>query len=274
MGGPLKKLVVFTDLDGTLLDHDSYSFEAALPAIERLKNNEIPLILTTSKTFEEVLALQNQIGLSDPCIIENGSAVYLGENEFSKTVSSQFCHVMGAGYLDICIFINQLPKNLRSFLLGFADMTVEDVVERTGLPTEKAKKAKARRASEPFIWSGTANDLEIFKKQAETAGLRIIQGGRFYHLLSNVDKSSALNWVMERVKRQNPASEYYSCALGDGPNDEDMLKTADVGIVIANPHGKPPALNGARGRIIQAEAVGPEGWNTEINRLLDELGYV
>ncbi len=42
--------LVFTDLDGTLLNHDDYSWEAARPALEELQRQSIPLILVSSKT--------------------------------------------------------------------------------------------------------------------------------------------------------------------------------------------------------------------------------
>ena len=52
----MNRLIVFTDLDGTLLDHDDYSFEAARPALAKLETLNIPVILTTSKTATEVSA--------------------------------------------------------------------------------------------------------------------------------------------------------------------------------------------------------------------------
>ena len=33
---------VFTDLDGSLLDHHTYSFESARPALERIREQRIP----------------------------------------------------------------------------------------------------------------------------------------------------------------------------------------------------------------------------------------
>src|SRR5690554_8055371 len=41
-GGEMQaRLIVFTDLDGTLLDHDSYGWRAAKPAMARLRLNGI-----------------------------------------------------------------------------------------------------------------------------------------------------------------------------------------------------------------------------------------
>lgn len=40
------KLIVFTDLDGTLLDHDNYSWQEAKPALDRLKLKHGPVIIS------------------------------------------------------------------------------------------------------------------------------------------------------------------------------------------------------------------------------------
>ena len=41
-------VMVFTDLDGTLLDHDTYAFDAARPALAALTARAIPVVPVTS----------------------------------------------------------------------------------------------------------------------------------------------------------------------------------------------------------------------------------
>src|SRR5690554_5601326 len=68
-GGQMQPhMIVFTDLDGTLLDHDSYSWRAAKPAMARLGANGIPLIFNSSKTAAEISELQSRMGLRGPFI--------------------------------------------------------------------------------------------------------------------------------------------------------------------------------------------------------------
>ena len=43
------KKIVFTDLDGTLLDLKSYSYARSREAVEFLQNREIPLVFCSSK---------------------------------------------------------------------------------------------------------------------------------------------------------------------------------------------------------------------------------
>ena len=49
-------LLVFTDLDGSLLDHDTYDWQPASAWLTRLEQRAIPVIPTTSKTRAELLA--------------------------------------------------------------------------------------------------------------------------------------------------------------------------------------------------------------------------
>ena len=52
-GGAGRAVVVFTDLDGTLMDHDSYDVAPAKPALDALAARSIPVVPVTSKTRAE-----------------------------------------------------------------------------------------------------------------------------------------------------------------------------------------------------------------------------
>ena len=67
--------MVVTDLDGTLLDHDDYSWEPAAECVATLAEHEVPLILASSKTLAEMRRLAGELELSQPLIVENGAAV-------------------------------------------------------------------------------------------------------------------------------------------------------------------------------------------------------
>jgi len=78
----MARLIVFTDLDGTLLDHSTYKWEAAQPALRQLRLSGSPVVLCTSKTRAEVLPLRDQLKLTDPFVTENGGAIYIPRNYF------------------------------------------------------------------------------------------------------------------------------------------------------------------------------------------------
>lgn len=55
-------LLVFSDLDGTLLDSHSYDWQPAAPWLSRLREANVPVILCSSKTSAEMLYLQKNVG--------------------------------------------------------------------------------------------------------------------------------------------------------------------------------------------------------------------
>ena len=82
-----KKIVVITDLDGTLLDQRTYSYEPSLPAVARLRELKISLVLCSSKTAAEIIPLQRELGLKDPFICESGGAVYFSPRDFKFSLA-------------------------------------------------------------------------------------------------------------------------------------------------------------------------------------------
>ena len=76
--------LIFTDLDGSLLDHFDYSFAPAEPLLKQLEQQAIPVICTTSKTLPELLNLRKKLKNTHPFIVENGAAIYVPEGYFNK----------------------------------------------------------------------------------------------------------------------------------------------------------------------------------------------
>ncbi|MFH1490792.1 MAG: HAD-IIB family hydrolase, partial [Pseudomonadota bacterium] len=73
--------MIFTDLDGTLLDHETYEWKEAEPALNRCKLLRIPLILVSSKTRAEINVIRNELGLTAPFISENGGGIFFPPEE-------------------------------------------------------------------------------------------------------------------------------------------------------------------------------------------------
>ena len=74
------KTLIFTDLDGTFLNHHNYSFDESKQALEKVEHKKIPLIFTTSKTRVEVEVLQKKVAIKEPFIVENGAAIFIPKN--------------------------------------------------------------------------------------------------------------------------------------------------------------------------------------------------
>ena len=257
----VRNLIVFSDLDGTLLDHGNYSHAAAAPALARLRQLRVPLILASSKTAAEIAPLRKELGF-DHCeaIVENGSGILEARGESTSTESR---------YLLIRQALARLPASLRAQYRGFADWSTEQVSEFTGLSLAEAENARKRRFSEPGLWLGNEEDKASFVEAATAMGLTAQQGGRFLTLSFGGNKAERMMEIA--ACNAQAGRKPFVVALGDAPNDLAMIERADLGVIIPNPahSGIPPCEGEATGRIIRAEAAGPEGWNQVIMSLLD-----
>jgi mannosyl-3-phosphoglycerate phosphatase len=262
------KLVIFTDLDGSLLDHMDYSYDAALSALERAQDHGIPVIPVTSKTLAEIKGY-DALFASVPKVAENGMVIDLPQGYFGD---AQYL-VPGHSYEEIRAEVEVLPANLRQYFNGFFDMGISGVIDTTGLPEDRAVNAYHRNASEPFLWSGSDAALSELQSLLSHKGYKITQGGRFYHLMSAGGKDHALSILVEKFQQSFPNDRIISIALGDGPNDADMIGAASYGVIIPNDKGVVFDVSAPKGEIAKAPYAGPKGWNAAIHSLLDEMGF-
>ncbi len=249
--------VVFTDLDGSLLNHDDYSFDDAREMIEFLKENSIPLIIVTSKTKDEVLRLQKLLKIDSPFIVENGAAIFFRENKDLKEIT------LGESYKKIRAFIEKVKDKYE--IKGFRDMSLDEIIAYTGLEEEIAKISSKREYSEPFLIKDERKLSEV-EKLAEKEGLKIMKGGRFYHCMSvNQDKGRAVDILLNMYKRKNPKLK--SIALGDNYNDIPMLLRVDIPVLIPRYNHK--FIDFDKKGLIRAKYPGSKGWSEALERIFD-----
>lgn len=257
---PRPALLIFTDLDGTLLDHETYSHAPADAALDRLRAAGVPVILASSKTAAEIAPLREELGLSAyPAIVENGAGILAPGAEIPQD---------GGRYDELRATLDKVPAELRALYRGFGDWTVAEIAQRTGLPEKDAARAAQRRESEPGLWSGDADAKAAFISALRALGVTGREGGRFLTLSFGGTKAGRMAEIAARH------STPFVVALGDAPNDTEMLEQADMGFVIANPSRPPlPPLKGeARGHIHRIDLAGPKGWNMAMDRVITEFG--
>lgn len=245
-----EKTIIFTDLDGTLLDHATYSFEAAKPMLDYIRLNEIPLIIVTSKTKDEVLRLHNSLDLKTPFIVENGAGIFMPWKDGYKIIAMGFDYE----YIRSCFlkYVKSIP------MLGFFDMTDEEVVKYTGLSLENASYAKKRGFTEPFILEDESR-LDELISIANKDQLDVVKGGRFYHLITRgQDKANAIKFLIDDYAK-NCDEALTTIALGDSENDLSMLRSVDIPVLIPHPDGT--FMECDITDIKRAPFPGSKGWN-------------
>jgi len=268
----MKKLIVFTDLDGTLLDSRTYSFEEARPALDLLKEKRFPLVLCSSKTRAEIEHYRRLLQNSDPFISENGGGVFIPKGYFSFHIGGD-CPVeergdyillrLGAPYDHLRNIFKELAN--RGFhIKGFGDMSPEEISGLAGLSLEESLMAGEREFDEPFVFRGTEEEKARLISAIEEKGLNYTQG-RFFHLMGASDKGRAVAILMEFYKKA--FGEISTIALGDGLNDLPMLFLADHPVLVANARGEyDERIN--LPSLMRAPGPGSAGWGRAVLELL------
>jgi mannosyl-3-phosphoglycerate phosphatase len=268
----MKKMLVFTDLDGSLIDHDAYDFEAARPALNQLRSRGIPVIICSSKTRAEIEVYRSRMSLDTPFITENGGAILIPHNALDLT-GTDFVQKgpydaveLGVPYADLCAIWEDIRQREGFRMKGFSEMTVEEIATHSGLPLEEAGLAAKREYSEPFIFSDTPAQFERLAGLLKGRELRTTRGGRFYHLIGNNDKGKAVR-ILSRIYSETYTDQtIQTVGLGDSDNDIPMLRHVDMPIVIRKKTGEWQRIQDLDP--VYSDKAGPEGWAEEILALL------
>lgn len=270
-----EQLLIFTDLDGSLLDPVTYSWDKARDALEQLSRREIPLILVSSKTRAEIEPLRLDLQHRHPFIAENGGAIFIPDGYFTSASAEARLRdgfeviELGTPYASLLRALRDIEHAAGTKLRGFHDMTVDEVAARTGLTLDEAELAMRREYDEPFILEGPPSLFPVVQREAAERQLSVTTGGRFHHLIGESDKGRACLHLLDRYRRHwhRSSQAIRSIGLGDSANDQPMLEVVDVPIAIQHADGSyDPDLRVAK--LVKARGVGPVGWNSAV---LDQL---
>ena len=262
--------LIFSDLDGTLLDHDDYSFHGAIDALEKIRKWNIPLILNTSKTMDEVVEVRTALQNQHPFVVENGGAVLIPQGYFPDCERPLTKHIFGRHRDEFIPVIHRIRKSGNYAFEGFSDFTVSEISQETGLPLEQAANAMKRTASEPIKWLGDQESMNLFRRELERQNLRLIKGGRFWHIMGNTDKAGAMHWLVTQY-RNYKNSEVIVIAMGDSQNDKAMLEQADLAAVIRSSNGDHMHISKPEKSVIYSEKQGADGWQEAFDEISKRL---
>lgn len=243
--------MVVSDLDGTLLDHVSYSWEPAAAMLQRLREHQVPVVLASSKTLAEMRRLAAEMSLSEPMIVENGAAVAWPEEGDYRV------EAVGRPRSEIIPIIHQLRAKHDWRFVGFDDWSASDLAEDSGLGMERAALALDRHGTEPLLWHDDETAYGEFLDALAAEGLRAVRGGRYIHVMGQFDKADGLHRVAEALAGQR-GGPLKILALGDSPNDEAMLSAADVAVRIRS--SKSGEMQIEAPVLLQPGPPGPYGW--------------
>ncbi|MCP9449916.1 MAG: HAD-IIB family hydrolase [Nitrospira sp.] len=268
-------MVVFTDLDGTLLNSRTYRFDEAGEALDALHARRIPVVLVSSKTRAEMEPIRYQLRNDHPFIVENGGAVFIPAEYFSfplpATGASGPYRVVefGTPYPLLRKALKEIEREVGLSLTGYGDLSADGVASRTGLSSGEAALAKQREYDEPFFIEGTRRITPELAAAIKRRGMNWTTGDRCHHLMGDQDKGRAVLHLIQYY-RQAAADHHHrltTVAVGNSLNDLPMLAAVDRPILVQQADGSYAPGVDLPG-LIRAPAPGPIGWNQAILSLL------
>ena len=259
------KVLIFTDLDGSLLHRDTFKFDEIKDYLIQLISKGIFIIPNSSKTEREILEFINDLGSSLPFISENGAAIngldLLNPNFPKKLILSREKDDL------LNIFKNTVPRNLQNKCKWLSDMDKKKQSLIFGLKDKKLSMALDRKYTIPFLFEGTKNEKNELSKIIKYQDLYLQEGGRVINLTDKVNKANALKVFVKFFEKNN--INVKTIAVGDNYNDLDMLKTSDFPCLVFNDKftlDKIPINN-----LITSNKPSPTGWVDVIKMALVQI---
>lgn len=264
------KLVIFTDLDGTLLDYNDYSCDRVAPLVSRLNKAGVIIVFCSSKTRAEQEVYRRKLSISSPFIVENGGAIFIEQGyfpftyEYNSTVASYRVIKLGLPYKEVRKRLDEVRRKNNLSFKGFGDMDTTQVASLTGLDMTSAGFARQREYSETLNLTGSEDEIRLILGKIEEVGLEWVMGARLYGVACGSDKGGAAGILMGLFKRK--LGRIKTIGIGDSPNDVPMLAEVDVPILVQKPGDC--WENVELPNLYRVDGVGPEGWVRAMEELV------
>ena len=270
-----------------MLDADNYSFEEALPALEKIKKRKIPLILCSSKTKAELELYQKKLKIKGPFISENGGAIFIPPAYFNMVSLSNHRQIpgelkkkgkylvleLGTPYPQIRRKFLKVSKELNLKAVGFGDLKAEEISSLLNLSKAEAKLAKKREYDEPFYFlkKTKKEKIKLAEKEFNKSGLGLTTGGKLFHLTGGNDKGKAVK-LLTQIYRSNWGNDLLTIGLGDSSNDLPLLESVDIPVLVRKKGNSYEQHILNKLKVYKASGIGPRGWNQAVLDLIEKHG--
>ena len=264
-------ILIFTDLDGSLLNHINFKFNTIKPFILKCLRNNIRIIPNTSKTKNEVESFSEQLGVDIPFIVENGSAIHnldLVCSQFDKNNKSLILSRTADEIFEI--FNNKVPFSLRKHCSFLKDMNASKQSKVLGLNGEKLTSALNRLYSIPLILNGSIEIKNELVNIFNDLDIKLHEGGRVINICDNCSKGDAMKIILKKM--EDIKKKYHSIVIGDSPNDMSMLALSNQPCVVPLPDHQ-NLKNLKIKKVIRANQVAPDGWKEVVLKSLDRINF-
>lgn len=263
-------LIIFSDIDGTIMNHDNYSTGNLDGFFEKIKN-EVDIIFNTSKTFEEVVILNKKLNINNPFIVENGACIFFPKDYVVKKDLNikLFQHKNYFGYKLTKLCPKTIENNFfdlkKKYNFSFYnELSEQKFFEVTNLKKNNAKKSKKRLFTNPILWEDSESKFMDFKSEilSMNKNYHVVKGGRFIHISDNYNKGTATKEFLKIIKKSDKLL-YKTVSLGDSESDVCMLELTDYSCIIKTKRKK-ISLKKSKNNYFST-TMAPEGWKESLD---------
>lgn len=265
--------IVFTDIDGTLIDMYTGKFKGTDRLIKILIKNRVPVVLCSAKTRSEQEYIRANLGLSDPFIIENGGAVvipdgYFDDQELNMYTMKDGYHLIeiGGRSSEIKEKLSRIRKEFKIEFKGASDLTLNELSKKLNMSLPFAKRMSRREYGETIL-EIDHQDLNRFIKICKENGLKVIHGGRYVDITLGNDKGKATQVLIDLFKKKYLPRDVIFIGFGDSENDLPMLKLMDRPVLVQRTDGS--WYESKMKNVIKSTGIGPVGWKNSFNLITD-----
>ena len=260
-------IIIFTDLDGSLLHRDTFKFDSIKDYLKGLLDKGIIVIPNSSKTEKEIEKFNQELGVEIPYISENGSAIH-GLNLINQNFPNEI--ILSRKKEELLKILNEkTPEKLLNKCVQISKLSKKEQEKIFGQKDDKLKDALQRKYTLPLLFNGNNSEKNKLLKVLNSNSLTLQEGGRVLNLCDNINKIKSMNRVIKILKKTE--DKIKTIAVGDNYNDLEMLKNSDLPCLVFNDQFKLDKIN--IDNLIFSNKPSPEGWADVIKKALVKLGY-
>lgn len=269
--------IIFTAVEGSLLDSATHSWAAAAEALGELARRLVPLVLVSRGTRAQLEPLRRKIEHTHPFITESGGALFLPDGYFALRLEGAvragryFCVPFGRPYADAIAASEEIAQEAGANIVGYSQMNPREIAGNTGEPLREAEWARQREFSERFFFAGDADGAAgRFEELASRRGWKTVRGDPFWEIYSGNSEARALRYLMGLYRTSSKRARLGSVAIGSTAEDSSLLSAADHCVVLPR-RGREfdPALVAHVPKAIPGETSGSAGWNQAVLQILE-----
>jgi mannosyl-3-phosphoglycerate phosphatase len=237
-----RAIVVFSHVDDVLHDLQAPAVARAATILRDLDADDTALILCSSKTRAEIELVQQKLQISHPFVSENGGAVYIPSGYFgvdppnSRAVAGYQAVEFGRPYPVVVELLHRAAERLRLGVVGFSDMSIEEVAQECRLPLLQARLAKLREYDEPFrLPDATAAARARLFKALSAVNLRCTEGRSFDRVGAPVDVELGASSLIGLYRRAGHA--IVTAGFAHATAHDTLLALVDYPVMVPEDDG-------------------------------------